>query len=59
MCKTEPANASTTSQAANLQAFKSTFWVKITGRKPWLGCGGCSFVCRSVRITGLLSTPWF
>ena len=21
----------------------------------WLGCGGCSFVCRSVRITGLLS----
>ena len=23
----------------------------------WLGCGGCSFVCRSVRITGLLSAP--
>ena len=23
----------------------------------WLGYGGCSFVCRYVRITGLLSTP--
>ena len=24
----------------------------------WLGYGGSSFVCRSVRITGLLSTPF-
>ena len=27
-----------------LQALKSTFQVKITGRQSWLGYGGCSFV---------------
>ena len=50
MSKTEPANASTISQAAVHQALKSTFEVKSTGRQFWLGYGGCSFVCRSVRI---------
>ena len=46
MLKTEPANASTTSQAAILQVLKSTFWVKIytVGRQSWLRYGGCSFV---------------
>ena len=28
-----------------------------TRQAVWLGYGGCSFVCRYVRITGLLSTP--
>ena len=28
-----------------------------TSQAVWLGYGGCSFVCRYVRITGLLSTP--
>ena len=46
MLKTEPANASTTSQAAILQALKSTFWVKMCtiDRHSWLSYGGCSFV---------------
>ena len=46
MSKTEPANASTTSLAAILQALKSTFQVKIctVGRQSWLGYGLCSFV---------------
>ena len=44
MSKTEPANASTTSQAAVLQVLKNTFQVKITGRQSWLGYGGCNFV---------------
>ena len=33
MSKTEPANVNTTSQAAILQALKSTFQVKIIGRQ--------------------------
>ena len=41
---TELANASTTSQAAILQALQSNFWVKITGRQSWLGYGVCNFV---------------
>ena len=28
-----------------------------TRQAVWLGYGGCSFVCRYVRITGLLSAP--
>ena len=44
LCQTEYANASTTSQAVILQALKSTFWVKITGRQSLLGSQGYSFV---------------
>ena len=57
--ETEPATFKGTLQAHVLQALKIPFWIKITYTRQavWLGYGGCSFVCRYVRITGCWAPP--